>query len=239
MRLDRLEERDRALVSSWRADWNSAHEESRRVLSDAEREERKEALDRHRQRHVHAQLRRCGLRHADLPGVGWAVRVRLWVKGVHSAADVTEDRMRTIRNLDPLVVAAVVAWRVECDLAARRAAPRALDAGLDEALRARYSRAAARMETRHDIREARLDAIDAVIAEFWAIRRSGLNAAAARVRDAFDEADRHLLADLNEVIAERVAERVALRNIDAELAGTGSLSFAGYVWHVISSRASA
>jgi DNA-binding helix-hairpin-helix protein with protein kinase domain len=146
------------------------------------------ALQELQQRHIGEALRRASLRTASIPGVGPAVKMRLWALGVWAAADVSSDRIGSMQHLKHEHVMEVVAWRVGTETGARRTMPRELPIALKGPLHERYARERLNFVAKRSEEEAIV------------------HGAMAEVRDTF--AQRHAWAE--ERLTERLREGAAM-----------------------------
>jgi|SRR5579884_522711 len=131
---------------------------------------------------------------AALPGIGRAVRLRLRVQGIGTAADIDTDVLQSLHWLAPPHQNALVAWRQDLEAKACSAMPHALSA--EEALRITdpFERRRARLQARRDQRQARLTAEEAALrnqfrqeAEALDAQQSDAQARAARQSKSIQE----------------------------------------------------
>jgi hypothetical protein len=107
----------------------------------AEREERALARElRTLQGQYIAMKLRVPIRSARIEGVNWSLRLRLWMTGFRTAADVSQERAEGLRRFDRARLAPVLVWSATIRRQAHRSAPTSVPAPRYERVTRPYRR---------------------------------------------------------------------------------------------------
>jgi hypothetical protein len=198
-------------------------------LAERERAAVESAIAALQARHVREHLLHCRLQPDVLPGIGRTRVLRLWLAGIRSAADLSSQSIERLRRAGEPGLNALVAWRVDCELQARRSIPRVLPpemlgrlthefgaqrASLDEQRRRAQERERALLAAIHARYQAKYRPIDAELHHLEAER--------AEARDSFD-------ARLSVLHERRAAASARVSRIRREIEPYRHLTFTRYV----------
>jgi hypothetical protein len=215
--LTQREAEERAVL---RSDWEARAatlDESLRRTTASEVDALTAEITELQRRHVRETLRHSSLRGAQISGIGWSAKLKLFTLGVWAAADLTAEKIQAIGVLDEEELLAVVTWRVERERAARRSAPQQLPADREERITRRYGRERERLQASRRSQEARYHAQDAAVVAHYAQALADLQAEeeatlAARAQDLLecDDAIAALEVELPPLESERLEALHAL-----------------------------
>lgn len=185
-------------------------------------------LERARQTHVTKLLQGTRLRSANIPGLAWTAKARLWVAGVRSAADVGNNHAQVLTALGARDAAKIISWRAAESRSANRSTPIKLDSGTMKRIEERYDRLQSVEALR---KQVVLDATPVLSA------LKGLNE--AKEAELFDQLvnvsrqqafDESLLGKSRSTLTLRYADLTRhLDAIEAELEGYNEITFRRYV----------
>jgi hypothetical protein len=147
----------------------------------------KRALQEAQIRHVHGRLRHTRLWSASVPGIGWLTKLRLFALGVWAAADVSAQKIRTIRELGEAQLLSLATWRVEAERLARRSAPKRISEEAAAAIVAGRSRTLKRIEAASRASNDELTLEEERLASRLAERLAEHDRQRARLQEEFDE----------------------------------------------------
>ncbi|GAC1398501.1 MAG: hypothetical protein NVSMB52_12040 [Chloroflexota bacterium] len=204
-----------------------------RENSSGERAELDSALKAIQSLHVRTHLRNASLRTAALPKVPWLVKVRMWAMGIHSAGDVTTERIDSVRSLGKEVVSSIVEWRVSTELEARKTAPQVIDARACDQIKRRWALERARIEfDRQSAEEASRITVQAIKERYHALF---IPLHSAIAHDELEHTARtdQLQREINELDKSLQLTLTELRTIRGGLEPFRNVTFARYMMRVV------
>lgn len=224
---------DRELARSLLANRLATIDESLLAIDELESRDLAAALEGYQGRHVTRALRAHPILTADITGVGLVCKARAWVMGVRSARDVTSEKITRLRPLGSGVVEAIVGWRLDAEVEARRRLPTELPDAARNRVIGQYvggRRRAERERAEALASERRLDGAIGI----WLDRRVAVHQ--ARLADHKRRCDERAAALTEDLEAARGAQDTAqtqLEEVRAELAMYGDVGFTRYLRAVL------
>jgi hypothetical protein len=234
-RMGEHEHRDLAVIADLRHEADERASQLTAALATAEREAVRSALEAAHRRHVRTQLRRQTIRRAPL---SMGIRARLWIGGVHSAADVDMDRMKVIHTLGKDIAGAIAAWRVDAELAARKGAPTVLPAPELHRLTERFGRERTQMLHEQQLAMERAGRAGVAVTAHWTRRKRPIGQRLARREASMRAGCRDLDAAMEDVRLRMEPLQAHLARAQRELEPFGGLSFGRYVAGAVTGRVS-
>lgn len=119
-------------------------DEQLRALERWEKEARAECLLLVQARYLAAFVHRHSIWSAPVPSAGRVLKLRLWLAGIRTAADINADHSDTLKRYDPSRIKSLIAWRLSLQREAQRALPRTLPPLVEGRIEARCRRLRAR-----------------------------------------------------------------------------------------------
>ncbi|MGI8970648.1 MAG: hypothetical protein ACR2HB_08070 [Dehalococcoidia bacterium] len=231
-RRDRDRKRADEMLAQSKADINVAL----KSLKQAEHVAIQSQLEDARRRHVQRRLRQCSVRRAPLSQISPLLRMRLWIMGVRSAADLDATGLATARTLSPSVARILAEWRVDAELEARQSAPRSLLAAESAAIAQRFQRGLAVLLEDELLANARRGAVDAAIDQRYNHRAAQLD---RRQAPGHRRRASHLAVlegELSEAIRWEAEAAGEVTEAQQGLAPFASITVAGYLAYLIALR---
>jgi hypothetical protein len=223
-----LQQQEKVKLEELMEDLTARLEAIDRQIYDVDRRESEEAdlrLEELQKRHISESLRRASLRTASIPGVGPAVKMRLWTLGMWAAADITSERISSMQHLKHEHLMEVVSWRVGTETGARRTMPRQLPIELKGALHQRYARERLDLVAKRTEEEARGHRTMEEIRGSFAKRCAQREARLSELQQQRAKMAARLEGQLSRIMEEDQEHRRSLQAARLEIAQSSEISF--------------
>lgn len=183
-------------------------------------------------KHLSEILRRARILRSPLVGVGLPTRTWLWFSGVRSAADVTGNRIETLKRLKRDQTVSLLTWRVTLETRAKRTMPQSLPPPILQPLHRRYTRQRDRIERIHVTATAVHDRMSLAIKQHRAATIA-VTQERLRITDLRHRRRLKLLDDaIGRLVEVESEQNRRLEECHRDLAPYTDLRFGHYLWRI-------